>query len=259
MNANWLRIRPRARKDDPPETLLPDSNGVPALRTRAGSPPTSLPRRRAALLRPLPLVGFALALLALLGYLSVYSHANHRSPVLVAARDLAAGTLLRPGDLTSAKIAADRPLLAALVPRSQQAAVVGRRLATAVPAGAPLPRAALAAQTQAPASLTLSLPALHALGGALLPGDRVTVLATFDNGAGRAQTRAVARGLEVLAVGRPPSGLEQSAATVPVTVALPNPSLASALALANSEAKLDLLREGGSGQDAPIPTVSEAP
>jgi hypothetical protein len=42
-----------------------------------------------------------------------------------------------------------------------------------------------------------------------------------------------------------------------VTVALSNPSLAAGLALANTEGKIDILREGGSGSTAPIPPASE--
>ena len=57
----------------------------------------------------------------------------------------------------------------------------------------------------------------------LRPGDRVTVLATFDSGAG-AQARAIARGLRVLTVGRAPEGLDRASASIPVTVALSNPS-----------------------------------
>jgi hypothetical protein len=83
----------------------------------------------------------------------------------------------------------------------------------------------------------------------------VTVLATFTAANGQAQTRAVARNLEVLAVGSA-SGFDASTQTIPVTIALPNPSLASALALANEAGKLDLLRESGAASGAPIPNVS---
>ena len=103
--------------------------------------------------------------------------------------------------------------------------------------------------------MTLAVPVQHALGGQLAPGDRVTVLATYTNATGQAQTRAVARNLEVLAVGTA-SGFNANTETIPVTVALPNPSVASALALANEAGKLDLLRETGGGAGAPIPTAS---
>jgi Flp pilus assembly protein CpaB len=96
---------------------------------------------------------------------------------------------------------------------------------------------------------------MHALAGQLAPGDRVTVLATYTGTNGQAQTRAVARNLEVLAVGNA-SGFAANTQTIPITVALPDPSLASALALANEAGKLDLLRERGARVGAPIPTAS---
>ena len=109
------------------------------------------------------------------------------------------------------------------------------------------------------AAFTLVLPALHALAGQLAPGDRVSVIATYGSGSGQAWTKAIARGLEVLWVGGAPSGIDSAAASVPITLALPDPSLASALALANSDAKLDLLRESGGARAAPMPPASEGP
>jgi Flp pilus assembly protein CpaB len=103
--------------------------------------------------------------------------------------------------------------------------------------------------------LTLVVPALRALGGSLRPGDRVTVLATFESGAG-ARARAVARGLRVLEVGETPEGFDSDSASIPVTVALSDSSAAAALALANSEGKIDLLREGAKGRTAPIPPAN---
>ena len=114
---------------------------------------------------------------------------------------------------------------------------------------------ALAAPTRVPSAFTVVVPVLHALGGSLHPGDRVSVLATFQAAAGGAQTRAIARDLQVLAVGQTPRGFDQASATIPVTLALPDPSLASALALAEEAGKIDLLRQGA-GAGAPIPPVS---
>lgn len=255
---SWLRFPQRRVQPAEPQPAVANGNGVvPALRPRSESAPSAQPRRRPLLLRPVALVGIALVLVALLGYLSAYMRASGRSPVLVAARNLPAGTRLTAADFTTGEIAGDPALVSSLVAGEQLDAVAGRRLSVSVPAGAPLPRAALGTRAKTPASFTLAVPALHALGGALAPGDRVTVLATFENGAGQAETKAIARGLQVLSVGRAESGLEGSAA-IPVTVALSDPSVASALALANSDAKIDLLREGGSGGGAPIPPVRES-
>jgi Flp pilus assembly protein CpaB len=227
------------------------------IRDRVDAPPAEPGERgRHWLFQPLSLMGFALVLIALVGYLALYAHASRRTPVLVAARTLAAGATIRAGDLRVARIASDKTTLAALLPASQVQFALGHRLQTGVAAGSPLARAALGRVAVTPASFTLVVPLLHALGGDLRPGDRVSILATYDQaGAASAQTQAIARDLLVEAVGQPPAGITSSTAAVAVTVALPDPSLASALALANSDAKIDLLREGSRVTSAPIPSV----
>jgi len=193
-------------------------------------------------LRPLLLAGALLASsLALL--LSLGSHASGAVGVLVAARGLPAGTLLSAGDLRSAELAAGGALVSTLVPAAREPGVLGETLSAPLQAGEPLPRAALAAGGD-PAAFTLTVGAEHALGGALRPGDRVSVLATFQSASGGASARVLARGLVVLAVGQPPSLGDPSQATIPVTVALPEVALAPALALANTVGHVDLLRDG---------------
>lgn len=213
------------------------------------------PRRRPRVLQPLPLAGLLLVLLALIGYWSVYSQSTRRSQILIAAHSLPAGRILSASDLTSAGLSGSRQVLATLVPASEQSVLVGRALTVPVAAGAPIPQAALAGSHGAASSLTLAVPALHALPGQLAPGDHITVLATFTSSTGQTQTRAVARNLEVLAVGGA-SGFDAANQTIPVTVALPNPSLATTLALANEAGKIDLLRVGASGKAAPMPAAS---
>ena len=229
-------------------------NGRVQVRLRDPEEPAPRPSLR-RLGRPLPLIGVVLVVVALAGYWSVYSATTHRTPVLVAAHDLQAGAPLRPSDVRIGELAGDAGTLASLVPERELETVLGRELAAPVSQGAPLARAAVAPSGAARAAFTLVVPALRALGGSLRPGDRVTVLATFESGAG-ARARAVARGLRVLAVGLPPEGLARASASVPVTVALTDPSVAAALALANSEGKIDLLREGSTGRTAPIPPAS---
>ncbi len=236
--------------------VRPSTNGRPHVRLRspeeAESARPSIPRRLA---QPLPLVGVVLVLAALAGYWSVYSATTARTPVVAAAHDLQTGAILRASDLRTVELAGDAEAMAALVPESELDTVVGRELAAPVSQGAPLPRAAVAARSSGPAAFTLVVPSLRALGGSLRPGDRVTVLATFESGAG-ARARAIARGLRVLEVGRAPEGFDSASASIPVTVSLSDPSVAAALALANSEGKIDLLREGAKGRTAPIPAAS---
>jgi Flp pilus assembly protein CpaB len=228
----------------------------PRLRSRHDGNGTSPRRQRQhRLLQPLPLAALFLILLALIGYWSVYNRTSRRTQVLVAAHALPAGRVLRLADLTHAGLAGSGQVLATFVPASQESSLIGHALKEPVAAGAPIPTSALASARGGGDSMTLAVPVLHALAGQLSPGDRVTVLATYTSASGQAQTRAIARNLEVLNVGSA-SGFNASSQTIPVTVALPNPSLASALALANEAGKLDLLREAGAGSGAPIPSMS---
>jgi Flp pilus assembly protein CpaB len=174
---------------------------------------------------------------------------------LVAAHALPAGRVLRASDLARSGLAGNKQVLATFLPAANESLLVGRALKTPVAAGAPIPQTALESARGGSDSFTLAVPSMHALAGQLAPGDRVTVLATYTGTNGQAQTRAVARNLEVLAVGSP-SGFAANTQTIPITVALPDPSLASALALANEAGKLDLLRESGARAGAPIPTAS---
>jgi len=257
--SRWPHLRSRENDGRTAElTLPPITDGdTPRLRPSQQAAPAAAPAPRLKRLRePLPLIGIALVLVAFVGYLAVYNATTHRTPVLVTTRALPAGTVLRASDLRAAELAGDGSVIAGLEPESALRQVVGRRLASALPAGTPLPRSALAARAPATSAITLAVPALHALGGALQPGDRVTVLATFGAGSGRARTRPIARGLQVLAVGAIPASADATTATVPVTLALPDLSLASDLALAGNHGKLDLLREGKGAATAPISQAS---
>jgi Flp pilus assembly protein CpaB len=208
------------------------------------------------LAQPLPLIGISLLVIAAVGYLAVAAGSRTRSSqVVVAARNLPAGTRLSPSDLRLVKLSAGQSLLAQFVPASAEPALLGRRLAAPLLAGLPVGRASLAAPGAGLAAFTLTVPALHALGGNLTVGDRVTVLATFTSQTGAASARVLARNLTVLSIGQPPAGLDANSTTVPVTVALSNPSIASALALANSAGKIDLLRDG-SNVTAAIPAAT---
>jgi Flp pilus assembly protein CpaB len=257
----WPHLRPREPDDGGGElTIQAATDGeAPKLRLRESprpTPPTTPATKRLA--QPLPALGVVLVVVALIGYWSVYTATTHRTAVLIATQTLPAGAVLGAGDVRSGELAGDSSVIAGLVPDSALREVVGQRLASGVSAGAPLARAALAVQAPAGAQMTLAVPALHALDGALQAGDRVTVLATFGAGSGQAHTRPIARGLQVLAVGAIPTSVDPTSATVPVTVALADPALASELALANNDGKLDLLREGAGGATAAIPKASEA-
>lgn len=253
MNALSHTLHRRRRRSAPSDGRPPRLAPPPQANGGAPVAPRRLLRR---LGQPLPLIGAALLLVAAAGYLTVAARQRtQRSEIVVAARSLPAGSRLTRYDLRLVQLSAAKSLLAQLVPSSVEPSLLGRRLAEPVSAGMPLGRSSIAAAGGGPAAFTLAVPALHALGGSLAVGDRVSVLATFTSQTGAATARVIARDLVVLAVGQPPAGLDSSSATVPVTVALRDPSLASQLALANSVAKLDLLREGAN-RSAAIPAAT---
>lgn len=259
--SRWSQPRSsRGRDGANPSAVIPAGDGdLPQVRLREPSKPgtPAAPRGR-RLLQPMPLLGTLLILVALVGYMAVYRTTTHRTALLITTRSLPAGGVLRYSDVRVGELAGDGSVIAGAVPESDLHAIVGRRLATGLPAGAPLERSALSTAVPAASEMTLAVSALHALAGALEPGDRVTVLATFGAGTGRARTRPVARGLAVLAVGAAPASADPGSATVPVTVALPQPSLASQLALASEDGKLDLVRDGARAAAAAIPPASDS-
>jgi hypothetical protein len=101
--------------------------------------------------------------------------------------------------------------------------------------------------------MTLAVPEFDVTGTGVQAGSTVTILATFGAGSGQATTRPIARDLQVLSVGEAPSNADPSTATVPVTVSVSDSAIAPSLALANQDAKLDLLLEGSTPSTAPIP------
>jgi Flp pilus assembly protein CpaB len=237
-----------------------------------GSPPKLQPRRPAStptptqqepkpprrFLQPLPLAGVVLVLIAVIAYWSVYASSTKRTPILVATHTLPAGTVLSASDLHTGELAGEGPLLSALVPGRELQQVIGRRLTSELSAGAPLPTGAIGTQhAQTSSAFTLAIPEYDVTGTTLQSGEHITVLATFNAGGGQsAVTRPVARDVQVLTVGEAPANSDPSTTTVPVTISVANPSLASSLALANEDAKLDLLVEGSDGSAAPIPSAN---
>lgn len=183
------------------------TNGV-VLAKRASSSPLAppAPRRRRRPLRAGLASGHALMVLAGLATFVLVTGALRSSDqaveIVVAAAELASGSVLDASTTTTAMLEASSPLRAALVSPQQLGSnrwVTTRRVA----AGEPLVASALA-PVAAPGGLrAMSLPVdpAHAAGGALVAGDRVDVISAETNGA-----RYVVRHAEVLAVAERRSG-----------------------------------------------------
>ncbi len=168
--------------------------------------------------------------------------------VVVAALDLARGTAITTDDLTT------RTLPSAFAPPGSMTdvdALVGRTLAADVPSGEAVTPARLAGTAVGPVAAIVPADQrayLMASGlppGAVRPGDRIDVLATF--GGGRSHVETVAEGLEVARTLAPRAGSPLPAATTTgssggdTLVLLVDPDTAERLAYAAAFAKLTVI------------------
>jgi hypothetical protein len=134
---------------------------------------------------------------------------------VVAARPLGAGTVLGPGDLTSATMRLSGGT--ATLAYRQTAAVEGRTLAVAVPAGGLIQTPLLESSDQAPALRPVSLAVDPVSLAGLSPGQPVDVLATQGTGTGTA-VAVVLRGATLIAVAPSSSTLLSPGGSGQVTI-----------------------------------------
>jgi pilus assembly protein CpaB len=174
-------------------------------------------------------------------------------PVVIAAADLTRGTSI------GASMVRVAPLPSSLAPPGSfpdASELEGRILLTDIAEGEAITRTRLAARSAGPVAALVE-PGLRAAvvdsglpPGAVRPGDRVDVLATY--GGERPHTETVASGLEVLRVMAPsPSGAVGSGSGAPSLVLLVSPLDAERLAYAKAFADLDV---SISTQPAEIPS-----
>jgi Flp pilus assembly protein CpaB len=134
---------------------------------------------------------------------------------VVAARPLAAGSLLGPGDLTSSTMRLSRS--SAAVAFRQPVAVEGRTLAVPLPSGALLESAELVPSRSQPAVRPVSVAVDPMSLAALSPGQPVDVLATQGSGSAVA-VAVVLRGATLLAIAPPNTGALATGGSGQVTI-----------------------------------------
>jgi Flp pilus assembly protein CpaB len=178
---------------------------------------------------PRALIGVFLTVAALAASVAFWVGASDARPVIVATRDLPAGTTLRSSDLTLAYVRMDDALFAAAVSADMLSALVGRQLGEPIHAQQVLARAQVADRVGlAPNQVAITIPAKpdNAVDGRLRPGDTVQVFVTVtDKARNEAHTRVVLEKAQVYQVGR-----EQSLGSTSVTSdseASPRGSIAS--------------------------------
>src|SRR5579871_3761455 len=93
---------------------------------------------------PRAVVGVFVTLAALAGSVAFWVSATDSRPVLVATRELPAGSVLRSGDVTTAYARLDDAVYQAAIPAEALDSVVGRRIGEPLHADQVLARAQLA-------------------------------------------------------------------------------------------------------------------
>jgi Flp pilus assembly protein CpaB len=188
-------------------------------------------------------LGLLLFALAFIGAQRILAEAESTVTVWAAARDLGGGTSLTSDDLVAADVKLPGDLLALYAQTSR--ALEGVILDTSVRAGELIPASSIEEVSSSPGrSMTIPVTPEHAIGGALRPGDRVDVFATFNPGDVRARTSLLVGDVEVLSIvtsGGLVSG-DESAVGVTVDVI---PEDAARLAFAIRNAEIDLARITG--------------
>jgi Flp pilus assembly protein CpaB len=162
-------------------------------------------------------------------------------PVVVSASRLTRGTTLTASALGTEQMPSSFAPPGAI---ADPADAEGRTLLTDLAEGEPVTATRLSDEASGPVA-ALVPPGLRAVTvgsafprGAVRPGDRVDVLATF--GGGRPHTETVATGLEVLTVLAPETSAGAGSPTVPSLVLLVGPEDAESLAYATAFADLSV-------------------
>jgi Flp pilus assembly protein CpaB len=155
---------------------------------------------------PRALIGVFLTLAALAGSVAFWVSATDARPVLIATRDLPAGSTLRASDLGTAYLHMDEGLYQAALPSESLESLVGRQLAEPIHADQVLARAQLAGQVGlAPDQVAITIPARpeSAVDGRLKVGDSVQVLVTIiDKSHNEVHARQVLDRAQIFEVGR---------------------------------------------------------
>lgn len=156
------------------------ANTMPRVRSIPPASPAAgpAPRRRRRRANPLVVGGVLAAAVAALGFAALYTSAADTVAALAVARPVAAGHALADADLREVDVKAGPGV--ALVPAARRGALIGRRPAVPLVAGALLSEAQLAPERALEPGTVVAAVALKAgqYPPGLVAGDRVDVVVT---------------------------------------------------------------------------------
>ena len=220
--------------------------------------PIHLNRRR--------ILSVGLMLAALIGGLAYVNGVGQPPtyPVLIAAHDLARGSVIGGGDFVPERVALPDSMAALAVPAVSAPGVVGQRLAEPVHAGVPLLQAQVAGPTEVvPGFQRIAFPvgSEHAAGGRLNIGDSVRVYVTTDRGKPDAHTSVALDEAVISAVGYQDVGLASTAGGSDVATQRPLGKLAWVELLVGDGRAAEFVQMLGSGDPdvAVLPTSQSRP
>ena len=150
------------------------------------------------------LFGIFLLLLATGGSITFWSTSSETRSLLVAARDVPAGSELTASDLAVARVRVDEAIYRAAVPASELSGLLGKQLVEPLHAQQILVRAQISSRPRlGPEEMGLTIPISpeSAAGGSLRAGDLVQVFLTTNKGKPEARTTVVLPQATVYEVG----------------------------------------------------------
>ena len=168
-----------------------------------------------------------------------------KSNVVVAARAIPSGTMLKAADVKLTPWAGSEPIKGGF-PTVEE--VVGKTVFTSVDESEPVTQARLASRTssggvniaQGMRAISVTVSESSGILTMLRPGHRVDLQAVVNQQSGEPRIRTILQDIEVLTI-HPPEQLPGRAPTGPVVTLLVKPNEADQLALADSAVKIRLL------------------
>ncbi len=240
----------------PSRNLGPSRRTVPVVLTRGadertnGPTPTSPRRttgRRAALPNGRAVVGGLLVAAAAVGTYGAWASAGDdpSTRVAVAARDLAVGEVIEAGDVRLVPFDAPAGIARAAFGDAEASLLVGQVTVAPVAEGDLLQRSTVVVPEDAESARQVSFPidVADALGGTLEQGERVDVLATFDDG-GEVVTEVV---VADAVVARIRGGGDDADGQLVVLLSIPEDADVLALTTAIRRGGITLVRTTGAG------------
>lgn len=203
-------------------------------------------------------IGVALVAVSVLGGLRIAGAGASTRQVLAFRAAYASGHRIERTDVSVIAVHASGSSAATFVDAADMRRIVGRPLVRAVQAHAPVLTRDVGVTPPDVRQITVPVTPEHALGGALEPGDRVDVLATFDHSGSAARTLLVTSGAEVVAAVRDASVFGGQGGVSALTLAVPNED-AMYVVFAVRTGDIDVVRSAVTPADRTRVDITEVP